>query len=166
MDICIRELQENEFDKYKSIRLELLQKEPTSFGSSFGEENLFEDDLWKKRISKETVSTFGAFDHNNLIGICVVVFNPRSKIKHIASLHSMYVKEAYRGKSIGKNLITYAEEVAKQKEVKRINLSVVEGNVTAKSLYKKLGYIEYGVELDTIKYLGKYYSLILLSKLI
>ena len=164
--MVIRELTKDDYLLYKSIRLELLENETLNFGSSFEEESLFEDKFWKYRLDKETVTTIGAFIDSVLIGICVVAFNPRSKLKHIASLHSMYVKKEHRGEGTGEKLISFAEKVAKGKGVHRINLSVVKTNKKALSLYNRLGYIEYGIEPETINVLGKYYSLLLMSKVL
>ena len=162
--MTIRELTQDDYLLYKKIRLELLENETLSFGSSYEEETLFEDTLWKHRLDKENVTTFGAFVDSKIIGICVVVFNPRSKLKHIASLHSMYIKADYRGMGFGKELVINAEKIAKNRGVYRMNLSVVQTNKKAYNLYKKLGFIEYGVEPDTINVAGKYYSLVLMSK--
>ena len=134
----ILELTKDDFLLYKGIRLELLQKEPLSFGSSFEEENLFEDRIWKLRLTKEHVSTFGAFQNNEIVGICVVVSNPRSKMKHISSLHSMYVKKDFRGKGLGRQLIEFAEKTARNNNTQRMNLSVVNSNQNAKNLYKNM----------------------------
>lgn len=160
----ILELTKDDYDLYKSIRLELLKKEPISFGSSFEEENLFEDKIWKHRLTKNHVSTFGAFESNEIIGICVVVYNPRSKMKHLATLHSMYVRNNHRGKGVGKKLIKFAEKSSKNKGVQRMNLSVVSSNTGAIGLYQKLGFKEYGLEPDTIKVDENFYSLTLMTK--
>lgn len=162
--MIIRELIEEDYKTYKSIRLELLQKHPENFGSSFRDESLFDDSVWKNRISKSTVVTIGAFNNEEIIGICVIVFNPREKMKHISSLHSMYVKEEYRNQNIGLKLIEKAIERSKERTIKRMNLSVVSTNKKAYNLYRKLGFTEYGIEPDTIYYMDKYYSLILMSK--
>lgn len=160
----ILELTKDDYDLYKEIRLELLKNEPLSFGSSFEEENLFEDKIWKHRLTKDHVSTFGAFNHNEIIGLCVVVFNPRSKMKHLATLHSMYVKDHHRGKGVGKALIEFAEKTASKKGAIRMNLSVVSLNEKAIGLYRKLGYEEYGEEPETIRVEDTYYNLLLMSK--
>lgn len=162
--MLIRELNENDYLEYKRIRLELLKSEPTSFGSSFEDESAFIDSFWKQRLSKDTVATIGVFEETELIGICVIVFSPRTKMRHIASIHSMYVKNEYRGKGYAKEMLLYAEKIAKASKVERLNLSVVDSNTAAAKLYKKLGYVETGKELDTIKYEDKYYSLLLMSK--
>lgn len=160
----VLELTKDDYELYKDIRLELLKKEPFSFGSSFEEENLFEDKIWKHRLTKQNVSTYGAFHKNEMVGICVVVYNPRSKMRHLSTLHSMYVRKEHRGKGIGKLLIEYAEKNSRNKGVHRMNLSVVSLNDNAIGLYRKLGYKEYGKEPETIKVDDEFYSLILMSK--
>lgn len=164
MELVIRELTVDDYELYKKIRLELLMNEPLSFGSSFEEESLFEDKIWKHRLDKENVSTLGAFVDSYLVGLCVIVMNPRSKMRHIATLHSMYVVKEQRGNGIGKELICNAERIAFEKGVKRMNLSVVSTNENASNLYIKLGYHQYGLEPDTIYAKNKYHSLVLMTK--
>lgn len=160
----ILELTKDDYQLYKEMRLELLKNEPNSFGSSFEEENLFEDKIWKYSLTKDNVSTFGAFHKNEMVGLCVVVYNPRSKMSHLSTLHSMYVRKEHRGKGVGRKLIEFAEKTSRKRGVHRMNLSVVSSNVNAIALYKKIGFKEYGLEPDTIKVDNKFYSLTLMTK--
>ena len=101
----IRKLTIDDVNEYKALRLELLKNEPKSFGSSFEEEDRFDFSMWTNRLTKKNILAFGAFNNNNLVGIVLGVKNPREKIKHIATLNSMYVKPEYRGQGIGEKLI-------------------------------------------------------------
>lgn len=160
----IRILTLDDFLSYKMIRLELLKNNPSYFGSSFAEENLFEDSMWINRLTKTNVKTFGLFDNNTLVGITTTVMNPRSKIKHIASLNSMYVKPSYRGQGYGAKLINKVIEFLDDNAVEIINLSVVTTNNCAINLYKTLGFNVYGEEKQGIKLNNKYMDLLLMTK--
>jgi ribosomal protein S18 acetylase RimI-like enzyme len=164
MNIEYRVLSKEDVLIYKEIRLELLKEYPMNFGSSHEEERAFPDDMWINRVEKPTVKTLGAFDGETLIGICALAFSPRIKMKHIAEIHSMYVKQEYRNQNIGYNLIQMAFDLCKEKDVEIVRLSVVDGNDSAINLYKKLGFVEYGIEKKTIKYENKYYDLVLMDK--
>jgi ribosomal protein S18 acetylase RimI-like enzyme len=76
----------------------------------------------------------------------------------------MYVKPAFRNQGIAYDLLRYAENIATAAGVERLNLSVVDSNINAIKLYQKFGFIEYGIEPDTIKVDSSYYSLKLMSK--
>jgi ribosomal protein S18 acetylase RimI-like enzyme len=164
MNLTFRVLDKRDVSQYKDIRLQLLQNHPMSFGSSHEEESLFDDSMWINRMVKATVKTLGAFDEETLIGICALAFSPRIKMKHIAEIHSMYVKQEYRNQNIGYTLIQMAFDLCIEKDVEIIRLSVVDGNDSAINLYKKLGFMEYGIEKKTIKYENKYYDLVLMDK--
>ena len=162
--MIIRELSSNDYKDYKSIRLELLKNNPESFGSSFEEESLFPTDVWIERLSKHNVATLAAFEDDIIIGLCVIVKSPRMKMKHVASLHSMYVKPNYRKQNIATKLIKLAIKSLNNDQIEILNLSVVTINYIAINLYKSLGFIEYGIEPHSIKIGDSYYDLMLLSK--
>jgi hypothetical protein len=48
--------------------------------------------------------------------------------------------------------------------VELIQLSVVVGNEQARRLYARLGFVEYGIEKNSLKYGGRYYDEILMAK--
>ena len=77
----IRRLDETDYLEYKTIRLEGLMKAPSSFGSSFEEENLFGDDIWKNRLENKNAITLGAFVDEKLVGVVTLLLNERIKTK-------------------------------------------------------------------------------------
>lgn len=160
----VRELDKSRYLDYREIRLELLLDNKESYGSSYEEEALFNDEFWVERLSKTNVHTIGSFIEDEMVGIIVLVLNVRRKMKHIANINSMYVKPAFRNQGIAYNLLEYAESIAKSNFVERLNLSVVDTNIKAIKLYQKFGFVEYGIEPDTIKVDDNYYSLKLMSK--
>jgi hypothetical protein len=48
--------------------------------------------------------------------------------------------------------------------VELIQLSVVVGNEQARRLYARLGFVEYGIEKNSLKYRGRYFDEILMAK--
>ena len=154
----------SELEDYRNIRLELLKENPTNFGSSFEEESHFDESMWQRRLNNINATSIGAYHENQILGICVVVKNPRLKMKHIAYLNSMYVKQEYRRIGISKGLLDYVFNFLKGSEVEILHLSVVEQNLNAISLYRKVGFENVGIEPGAIKYQGEYYNLILMNK--
>lgn len=166
MSKSIRLLNENDFFLYKSIRLELLKNHPTYFGSSYEDESEFDDFVWKSRLKKNTVDTYGMFEDDDLIGLVVLVYNPRLKMKHVATLNSMYIKPAYRKQGLASRFIDKIIKDAIHQGLYRLNLSVVDTNLYAINLYQSKGFKPYGIEPDTICHEGIYYHLVLMSKLL
>ena len=164
MNIEYKVLTVNEVLDYKSIRLELLKNNPTNFGSSFEQESQFPNEHWEKRLKNSNATTIGAYDGYEIIGICVIIENPRLKMKHKAILNSMYVVPAYRGKGVSKGILITAFQYLIDRDVEIFNLSVVSTNETAIKLYQNAGFVKEGSEKKAIKYNGKYYDLVLMQK--
>lgn len=164
MDIKYKILRTEDMSDYKSIRLELLKENPTNFGSSFEEESAFEDAMWEKRLNNKNATSIGAYSGNQIIGICVVMKNPRLKMKHRAELNSMYVKMEYRRKGVSVGLLSYVFELMRNTEVEILRLSVASHNTTAISLYRKLGFVGDDIESKALKYENEYIDLVLMNK--
>lgn len=81
------------------------------------------------------------------------------KISH-QCLFAIIVADEYRGKGVGKKLLTDLAELAKERfKIELLHLEVYDGN-PAIHLYKKLGFVEYGYQRRFVKerenhYLGK-----------
>lgn len=111
-------------------------------------------ELEKKQISKFASSgnlLLGAFYENKLIGVLDFISNKRNRINHWGkfgiSLHA-----DFQNFGIGTQMINMMIEWAKQNgQTKMICLSVHENNTRAIHLYKKLGFIEYGLLKNCIK---------------
>lgn len=162
--MSIRRLTTIDYQIYREIRLEMLKNEPSSFGSSFSDESKFQDKQWIDRLNKNNVFTLGKFDNQKIVGIAVLVISPREKMRHGATINSVYVNQEYRNKGFAQELINEAIEIAKENQVETIKLSVVTHNKKALYLYDKLGFSIYGEEPKMIKYNGNYINQYLLFK--
>ena len=60
----------------------------------------------------------------------------------IIVLYDLYVKEEYRTKNIGKELMLTSHNYAKKIKAKRIQLSTAIDNFIGQSLYESLGYVK------------------------
>lgn len=164
MNIDYKVLSLPDMKDYKNIRLELLKLHPTHFGSSYEEESEFQDSHWEKRLTNPNATSIGAYHGDKIIGICVVVKNPRAKMKHKATLNSMYVSKEYRRKGVSNGLLSKAYTILKIDKVELLQLSVMSDNLPAIILYLKEGFIEEGRETKAIKLDNKYYDLVLMQK--
>jgi GNAT superfamily N-acetyltransferase len=55
-------------------------------------------------------------------------------------LDELYVREAFRGRKLGKATIEFAEGICRKMGIKALRLEVEEGNKVAQSLYNSLGF--------------------------
>ena len=76
------------------------------------------------------------------------------------------IMKAYREQGIGKALIQKTLEKARHMGLTRIELAVREDNTHAIALYKKLGFVTEGLQLNAIRVEGVYQNLITMGLLL
>ncbi len=84
----------------------------------------------KLLISQRRTVTFLAFDNKTVIGYVSLVFPKFIKLQGNAYL-TIAVREKYRGKGIGSTLMDTAENYAKERGVRRVELEVLGKNQVA-----------------------------------
>lgn len=82
-------------------------------------------------------------------GFLVLIAGPSLRSRHRASL-VVGVRKAYYGKSVGSSLMAKAESWAQEVGISRLELTVVEENDRAISLYKKMGYEIEGTRVNAL----------------
>src|SRR3954452_15459312 len=150
-EIEIRRLaQENAGDAalYRGIRLEALRANPEAFGSSFETENAHDLSWFFDRLGTTTV--FGAFRDAELVGTVGFAIKQGQKRAHKGLLWGMYVRAGARGTGVGRRLIQAALDLARRR-VELIQLTVVRENEQARRLYASLGFVDYGLEIHSLK---------------
>lgn len=155
----IRLLQPKDAVNYRNIRLEALQHNPESFGSSYEEEKDNPLEIYKSRFQSLETYTFGAFENEKLIGVVTLVKENKLKLKHKANIFALYVSPEKRGKGIAKCLMIEAIKKAKDLEgIEQINLTVVTSNNSAMKLYISLGFEVFGKEKRALRIEHKYFD--------
>ena len=146
---------------FRAIRLEALQSEPDAFGSTFAAENARPLEAFAERLASSAV--FGAFDGTELVGIAGLRIQEGTKDAHKALLWGMYVRPVARKSGVGRRLIEALVDFARGR-VEQIQLSVVTTAESARRLYTRLGFVEYGLEKNALKQGGRYFDEILMVK--
>jgi RimJ/RimL family protein N-acetyltransferase len=159
--IEIRRLLPDDAVLYRGIRLEALQASPKAFGSTFEVENAQPLSWFSDRLGSSTV--LGAFRDAELVGMAGFAVQQGPKRAHKGILWGMYVRPAARKASVGRRLVEAICNLARQ-QVELIQLTVVRDNGPARSLYARLGFLEYGVEKNALKQDGRYYDEVLMAK--
>jgi ribosomal protein S18 acetylase RimI-like enzyme len=96
-----------------------------------------------------------------VVGICDIHrLRPNSELSHNGVL-GIAVKKEYRNRGIGKDLIKMVLELSRRK-FEMIRLEVFTVNSAAISLYRKLGFKEYGVSPSAVKRGDRYYDLLMM----
>ena len=163
-DIEIRRLvQENAADAglYRAIRLEALRANSEAFGSAFETENAQELSWFSDRLGTSTV--LGAFRDAELVAMAGFAIQQGQKRAHKGLLWGMYVRSSARGTGVGRRLVEAVLDVARQ-HVELIQLTVVRENESARRLYASLGFVDYGLEKNSLKQDGRYYDEMLMAR--
>ena len=116
------------------------------------------DNAWYDRYlnSRENSVRCAIVDDNDSILGCVYLLNI-DNINLSADLHIMIGKEEYRGKGVGTFAIrTMISHAFFNLNLRRIQLGVLENNIIAINLYKKVGFIEEGRKRKAIYKNGRY----------
>jgi ribosomal protein S18 acetylase RimI-like enzyme len=160
VNIQIRRLTPADAVSYREIRLTGLKSNPEAFGSTFEAESAEPLSSFSERLRSSTV--FGAFCRTELLGIAGFVVRKGAKEAHKGLLWGMYVRPDARQTGIGRRLVEAVIDFARR-HVELIQLSVVRDNEAARRLYAGLGFVEYGVEKNSLKQGGRYYDEILMA---
>lgn len=155
-NITIRPLEKADLQSYKTLRLKALQLSPLSFGSNFAEENAYSDAVWLQRLEQVGSNiVFGAFCDGALIGTAGVFAHPRLSERHRGTLWGVYVAPEARGLKLGEQLVqAVIDHAAKRFLV--LDARVVATNNYAIDVYRKLGFVTYGLEKKSLYVQGQF----------
>lgn len=141
--ISVRMLTSADAAMWKEFRLYALRTSPLSFASTYEEEVTKDDEYWKK--SCQTADIFGAFIASRIIGVVGFYVCEQERMKHKGRFFGMYVHPDYRGKGIAGTLLRAVIEHAKTRVI-QLQCSVMVVNQSAVALYKKHGFVSWGIE--------------------
>ncbi|HLI67389.1 MAG TPA: GNAT family N-acetyltransferase [Caulobacteraceae bacterium] len=157
-DIDIRPLIRAEAEKWRTLRLKMLQEHPTAFLSSY-EDWLDRDlDAFAAQIPEDGVDAlFGAFLGGELCGSARFNRETRRKVAHRGDMTAVYVDPSLRGRGVGEALVQAVIDRARQHVVVLL-CGVGAGNTRAGDLYRRLGFVDYGVLSRAMRVNGEDYD--------
>jgi ribosomal protein S18 acetylase RimI-like enzyme len=157
----IRRLSSRDTVIYREIRLEALRLEPEAFSSTLAAERPQFLAWFAARL--DSAAVFGAFSGGALVGIAGFLAKPGQKEAHKGVLVGMYVQQGARGAGVGRRLAEAVIEYARTR-VEILQVTVVSSNQPARQLYRKLGFVEYGIEKNALKAGECYWDDVLMAK--
>ncbi len=108
---------------------------------------------------------FVAEDDGLLLGYMIVRSETMERTMHRASI-VIGVHSNSRGKGVGTALFEHVFQWAIQRNLHRLELTVIELNERAKGLYKKMGFEVEGIKKDSLFIDGKYVNEIYMGKIL
>lgn len=148
-EIVVNKLNYCDFDCFRDDILELLQEAMNisfpdiEFSSEYYCEKL---DSVAEYLKEGTAIIFLALNGDEAIGWiwCHKIIRMNAVRLHIANIA---VKPTYRKRGIGKKLLQYGENYAKDHEYSGVDLLVTSSNIDALKFYRTLGYIDERIQL-------------------
>lgn len=97
-------------------------------------------------VSNGSAMVLGAFDKENLVGF-LWAYEHQFRDEKRVYVSEIHVDELYRGRGIGKSLLSAVESIAKEKGYPALYLHAEGSNDRVVDLYKKEGYVIERVQL-------------------
>ena len=133
---------------FQALRLRGLLECPEAFASSYEEEaGSLQEEIELRLQPKPDSAIIGAFLDGVLVGLAGVQQESLAKLAHKAFIWGVYVSPEARSRGVGTRVVSHALQYASETlGVRQVNLGVNTKNVAAAALYKKLGFVQYGLE--------------------
>jgi GNAT superfamily N-acetyltransferase len=143
--VLVREVDADEWELLRDVRLAALREAPYAFGSTYEREAPFTEEQWRGRLAARAVNFFAFVEELADAGDgapagLTAVFEGDGP----AELVSMWVRPAARGRGVGEALITAAAGWAKARDHDTLYLWVTETNQAARRLYERCGFTATG----------------------
>ena len=144
----IVELQKEESELCKELRLRALKDAPAAFAETYEDALERDDDYWdlisSSMVEPNKQRMFIAKESDNYIGSVYAILAMDDKSS--GRLGGMWVDSRYRQKGVGVKLFLALKSWAKDLGLKRVILWVEDRETDAKVFYTRLGFIETGVK--------------------
>lgn len=152
MSLQIQPLTPDDAEQYRALMLEAYARHPQAFTSSVREREKLPLAWWGARLDGELDLILGAFVQGRLAGIVGLAFELREKARHKATLFGLYVTAEQRGSGLGRQLVQQLlAEAARYEGLRLLQLTVTAGNDPALSLYRRCGFVQFGLEPQAVR---------------
>lgn len=150
----VRALPESEIPAYVELRKEMLLETPWAFLAS-PEEDVGSDPIrLGERLAQPQNRIFVAEETGKpgrFLSAAGVIRQARPKVRHRAGIWGVYTSPVARGKGLARGVMEAAIACARSWEgVRRVGLSVSARGAAARSLYRSLGFEEWGIEPEAL----------------
>ena len=142
MNATIIQLEPDDWQRYRDIRLRALETDPQAFFSTAEDSRKFNEKEWRRRLSAEDAGTFvlqGA-DGNDQGLVGALPYREDDAEPGDYQLVSMWVAPEARGTGAAHALVHAALDHARAAAARRLVLWVAWGNIRAEALYQAHGF--------------------------
>lgn len=109
-EITVRPLSEDEWNEYRSVRLEALRESPEAFVATFEEEEQYDEDFWRLRMRRS--QRLLAEVDGEAVGTASVGYSEEEE--HLAELFGLWVSPSLRGTGLATRLVAAGAMAARE----------------------------------------------------
>ena len=156
----IRRLGADDAAAFSALRREVTRDNPVPMGLTFEEELTRTLDGFRAQLSSPLPNAmFGSFVDNELAATAAV-----SRAGQFPSSHhkmvmwGVFTSPRYRRRGLSRQVVDTALQHAFHNGVQRVNLQVYVPNEPALTLYRAIGFVEYGTESEAVFLDGQYHD--------
>ena len=140
-EISVVALGPQDWRELRAIRLEALRSEPAAYSSSYEETLARPDEHWRQRLANDQSVHLLASAQSRPIGMVGGYLGSDEGDDSVAVVFGMYVTRAYRGRGIGRLLLTsLIDRLSAFPQIATIRLGVTETQDPARRLYESAGF--------------------------
>ena len=158
MNYVVRALGVADVDEFRRVRLDALRLHPEAFIASYEDECVLDRVQFAERLATPGLTRFGAFAHEEMVGLVGLQVPSGTKVRHKAHLFSMYVANGHRRTGLAERLAQAVIDAAREVGASVLQLTVTAGNTPAQRLYSRMGFQIYGVERHAVQVCGRFYD--------
>lgn len=153
--IRVEELQEDQWQRYRDIRLSALENDGHAFGGNLDSERQFTESEWRSK-AKQYVALVAVINGVD-VGM-MTVENLNGDFGATCWVGSCWVDSDFRKHGALRSLFTYLDTHAVSKDWATQGLGVWVDNDSAIKAYEKLGFIQIGEKQESSRKAGMYYQ--------
>lgn len=160
MSALIRPLNTDDAPAFQRLRLQALEQNAEAFLSVLADEKHKATNRFAQEIVYSALippfGYYGSFIENELVGYALITSTNLGKQRHAAFLYNVYFDPTHRRQGLAKQLIMFLIEVLRQHHIEWLYTSCLVGNQHATSFYHQLGFVDYGVRPQSVKWQDHY----------
>jgi len=160
MDVEMRQLSGLDAESFSALRRRVTADNPVPMGLTLEEELKRPLQGFREQLSAPAPNAaFGIFIDERLRACAALAWTSKfPSSTHKALLWGCFVDPLFRGRGLGRHVVSKALNHARQNSVRRVNLTVFLPNQAAVTLYESLGFEPYGLEPEAVCLDGKYHG--------
>ena len=156
----IRCISADDAEAFSALRREVTRENPVSMGLTYDEELKRTLDGFQAQLSfSRPNAMFGSFVEGELAATAAIGLTSRfPSSRHKMLMWGVFTSPRYRRRGLSRQVVESAIQHAFGNGVHRINLQVYVPNEPAITLYRSLGFVEYGIESEAVCINGRYHD--------